>query len=524
MASRLLARCTFAGYSNPMHESSTSRRAVLGALAGGVAAALSSCATPLPPLPFRPTPVPTRITVVVGDAYTHVQGNPRDPQQYSSLQLVADGAIQRWTQAAEATLQGKVALTVRVADMLHATFWQEVTLNTASGSGSDTEQPLYLASHAMLRRLQAGGILADLRPLLDREHGLRGQLSADALTSLQWAGAQAGLPVALWPQLAATDARLPAPPAAWTWADAAAVPAGAGNWPVQLFPLAPTLEAWLWPQQADLLTADGTKTLIDQPAGIAAAGAYAQAFGPPPALSPVPGGGAPANLENLSPAQSQVFNAWAAQALQRRDQQIQKRQVSVWFPTGEWPPASPALHVWQDGVGPLRRLAPPGAAATGVPIIAYGLGIRADAAQPDLLWHAADALQAAAPDYLAYSPFTADQTAEGLRKRWSHLAADQATVLASILRLRLRPVWGVPTSWPQGQFAAPADVLTPAYWQRRISAVDAGTAQDFSRILTELIGTFSLVLGLGLLPPAQAAANAAQALLALMPLMQVRPT
>ena len=84
-------------------------------------------------------------------------------------------------------------------------------------------------------------------------------------------------------------------------------------------------------------------------------------------------------------------------------------------------------------------------------------------------------------------------------------------------------MWGVPTAWPQGQFAAPSDVLTPAYWQRRISAVDAGTAQDFSRILTELIGALSLVLGLGLLPPAQAATNSARALLALMPLMQVRP-
>ncbi len=303
-----------------MEGSSTSRRAVLVAFAGGVTAALSSCAASLPRLPFRPTPVPTRITVVVGDAYTHVQGNPRDPQQSASLQLVPDGAIQRWTKAAEVTLQGKIALTVRAADMIHSTFWQEATLNTASGSGSDIEQPLYLASHAMLRRLQSGGILANLAPLLDREHGLRGQLSPDALASLQWAGAQAGMPVALWPQLAATDARLPAPPAAWTWADAAAIPAGAGNWPVQLFPLAPTLEAWLWPQQADLLTTDGTKTLIDQPAGIAAASTYAAAFGTPPALSPVPGGGAPANLGVLGlgflpPAQAATNMAQALLAL-----------------------------------------------------------------------------------------------------------------------------------------------------------------------------------------------------------------
>jgi hypothetical protein len=376
----------------------------------------------------------------------------------------------------------------------------------------------------MLRRLWSGGILADLAPLLAREHAGREQLSPDALASLQWAGAQAGLPVALWPQLAATDARLPAPPAAWTWADAAVIPAGAGNWPVQLFPLAPTLEAWLWPQQADLLTADGAKTLIDQPAGIAASSAYAQAFGPPPALSPLPGGGAPADLGVLDAAQAKIYNAWAEAALSLRDQQIQQRQVSVWFPTEEWPPATPAPHPWQDAVGPLRRLAPPGAAATGVPIIVYGLGIRADAAQPDVLWQAAHALQAAAPGYLVYSPFTADQTAEGLRKRWSHLAADQAAVLAAVLKLRLRPVWGVPTPWPRGQFAAPSDVVTPAYWQRRISAVDNAGEQDFSRILTELIGTFSLVLGLGLLSPPQAATNMVQALLSLMPLMQVHPT
>jgi len=93
-----------------------------------------------------------------------------------------------------------------------------------------------------------------------------------------------------------------------------------------------------------------------------------------------------------------------------------------------------------------------------------------------------------------------------------------------VLKLRLRPVWGVPTPWPRGQFAAPSDVVTPAYWQRRISAVDNAGEQDFSRILTELIGTFSLVLGLGLLSPPQAATNMVQALLSLMPLMQVHPT
>jgi hypothetical protein len=91
-------------------------------VAGSVALGGSGCAAALPPLPFRPTPVPIRITVVVGDAYTHVQGDPRDPQQSSSAQLVADGAIQQWAKAAEATLQGKVALTVRAADMIHSSF------------------------------------------------------------------------------------------------------------------------------------------------------------------------------------------------------------------------------------------------------------------------------------------------------------------------------------------------------------------------------------------------------------------
>ncbi|MGI8912407.1 MAG: hypothetical protein ACR2JY_01235 [Chloroflexota bacterium] len=330
--------------------------------------------------------------------------------------------------------------------------------------------------------------------------------------------------MALWPQLAATDARLPAPPEAWTWSEAAAIPAGAGNWPVQLFPLAPTLEAWLWPHQADLLTTDGATTLIDQPAGMATAGAYAHAFGPPPALSPVPGGGAPAALGVLDADQTKVYNAWVPSAFQRREQQIQARQASVWFPGVEWPPQTVTPHVWQDSVGPLRRLAPPGAATAGAPVIAYGLGLRTDATQPDVLFLAARALQDAAPGYLAYSPFTADQTADGLRRRWSHLEVDQATALAAVLKLHLRPVWGVPSIWPPTQFGPPTDVVTPAYWQRRVSGVDSGGGQNFSRVLTELIGSFSLVLGLGLLPPPQAATNMAQALLTLMPLMQVRPT
>jgi hypothetical protein len=306
---RGLARGAVAGYSNGMRANTLRRRAVLSALASGFEVAHSSCAASLPSLPFRPTPVPICITIVIGDTYTHVQGDPRAPQQYASLQLVPDAAVQRWIAAAETTLQGKIVLSMRAADMIHSTFWQEATLNTASGSGSDTEQPLNLASHAMLRRLQAGSILADLGPLLAREQGLRARLSADALACLQWAGAQAGLPVALWPQSVATG---------------------------------------------------GT------------------AAGRPPT--------------------------------------------------------------------------------------------------------------------------------------------------AGILKLRWRPVWGVPTPWPPVPSAAPSDIVTPAYWRRRISALDGGPAQDFSRVLTELIGSLSLVLGLGMLPPAQAASDMAQALLALTPLLQVRPT
>lgn len=69
----------------------------------------------------------------------------------------------------------------------------------------------------------------------------------------------------------------------------------------------------------------------------------------------------------------------------------------------------------------------------------------------------------------------------------------------------------MPATWPPVQFGPPSDVATPTYWQRRVSAVDGG-GQDFSRVLTELIGSFSAVLALGLLSPPQAAANMALAL------------
>lgn len=306
----------------PRHSRRTALRELLRLAVGSATLSLTGCSATVPRLPFQPTPALPRLTVVVADAYTHVTG---DPKQFSGLQMAADVAIPRWVTAAQGTLQGNIDLGVRVIDAVHGSIWQDATLNTASGSGSSTEQPLYLASHATLRRLQAGHVLADLGPLLAREPGLSARLSADSLASLRWDGAQAGLPVALWPQLAATDARLPAPSANWSWDAAAAIPAGTGNWPVQLFPLLPTMEAWLWPHQADLLTADGKNTLIDQPAGVAACSAYANAFTASPALSPIPGGSKPAALGVLDADQAKAYNAWVDTALQMREQQIQGR-------------------------------------------------------------------------------------------------------------------------------------------------------------------------------------------------------
>ncbi|MGI8912408.1 MAG: hypothetical protein ACR2JY_01240 [Chloroflexota bacterium] len=113
-----------------------SRRTALQGLAqivvGSATFGFTGCAAALPRLPFQPTPVPTRLTVVVADAYTHVVG---DLKQYSSLQVAVDGAVQRWVTAAQGTLPRNVVLNVRVIDMIHGSVWQDVTLNTASGSG-----------------------------------------------------------------------------------------------------------------------------------------------------------------------------------------------------------------------------------------------------------------------------------------------------------------------------------------------------------------------------------------------------
>lgn len=488
----------------------STRRAVLRSLAGGVAVALSSCAAPIPSLPFRPAPLPTHVTVLVADAYVRVTGDAA----HRELQVVSvDDAIPKWAAAAAATLQGRATIAVRAGDLLHATFWQEIT-----AGGVTTEQPLYLASHAMLWRLRAGGLVADLHGRMAQDKGLAGgRLHPDAVAAFQWQGQQAGLPVALWPVLAATDARLPAPPDGWTWEDAARLPAGAG-WPVQLMPNAPPLEAWLWPHQADLATADGSKLLIDGLAGIAALAAYAKAFGPAGAssLSPLPGGGAAVG------STPQAYQDWTAQAVATRDQQVQRRQVGAWFPADEWPSSTTGPHRWSDAVGLLRRIEPPGAAQAGLPMVAYGLGVPNAAAQPDHMYQVARALQDTAPSFLAYSPFTADQTANGLQRHWAQLNLDRATALARILSRRLRPVWGVPRptfalgNWPLGD---PATITDAMQFNGSGPGGRLSNQAETSAMLDALTKSISLVTALGLLAPRAVAANAAHLLSVIWTLM-----
>jgi hypothetical protein len=459
-------------------------------------------------LPFRPTPVPTAITIVVGDAYVRASG---DAAQRATQTMQVDSAVMKWAAAAAEALHRQVALTVRAADLLHATFWQEVTTGAAPA-----EQPLYLASHAMLWRLRAGGLAADLGSQIARDKGLtRGRLHPDAGAALQWRGQQTGLPVALWPVLAATDARLPAPPDSWTWLDAARLPTGSG-WPVQLMPNTPPLEAWLWPQQADLATADGATLLIDDLAGVAALTAYAQAFGPAGALSPLPGGGAPGG------STPQAAQAWTAQAVAQRDQQVQMRQVATWFPVDEWPSSTTGPHPWSDAVGPLRRLAPPGATQSGLPIVTYGLGIPTATVKPDLMYQVGRALQDAAPGFLAYSPFATDLTVAGLQRRWVQLAPDQAATLAELFALRLRPVWGVPRppfalgNWPLGDL----DTIAEAAQFNGTGPAGAISHQaETSAMLAALTKSISLVTALGTLPPATVAANASHLLSVIFTLM-----
>jgi hypothetical protein len=445
---------------------------------------------------------------VVGDAYVHATG---DPAHRETQVINLDDSVPKWVTAAEEMLRGRVAMTVQTADLLHATFWQEIT-----AGGVTMEQRLYLTSHAMLWRLRAGGLVADVHGQMAQDKGLAGgRLHPDAVAALQWQGQQAGLPVALWPMLAATDARLPAPPVDWTWEDAARLPAGAG-WPVQLMPNAPPLEAWLWSHQADLATADGSKLLINESTGIAALAAYARAFGPTGALSPLPGGTTPFG------AMPQVIQAWTAQAVAMRDRQIQNRQVVAWFPADEWPPTTTGAHRWQDAVGSLRRLASPGATQSGLPMVVYGLGIPNAAPKPDLVYQVARALQDAAPKFLAYSPFRLDQGADGLRRQWGQLDIDQAAMLAQLLTLHLRPVWGVPRppfalgNWPLGD---PSTITDAMQFTGTGPTGMLSNQAETSAMFDALTKSVSLVTALRILAPGATAANAGHLLSVIFRLM-----
>jgi len=477
-------------------------RGLLGTL-GGAALPLASCRAPAPQLPFGPRSAQLPVSLVVGDAYIHVEGNTRDR---NSLVTVADEAVRKWAAAAQEALGGRTALRVRVADLAHGTLWLDATLATAAGGG--IEQPLYLASHAMLWRLRGGGLVADLGDRVARDRSLgAGRLHSDALGCFRWRGQLAGLPVALWPALMATDARLPALPESWTWDDAARLAVGAGTWPVQLLPDAPPLETWLWPHGADVVNPDGSRALLAQANALTALHAYANAFGPAGlgVLSPLPGGGLQRDeLGTLGGPWTPVYdvaeNTWGQRAMTQSAQQVRQRLVSAWFPVEEWPPVTATPHRFSDEIGPIQRVAPPGAHQANVPTMGYGLGIRADAAQPETLYAAARALQDAAPGFLAYSPFATDQTADALRRRWSILDANQAATLAAVLALRLRPVWGVTSARLTSNPFLPGwlpDATLGVRFNREIEQ----DYWDVPKRVEGLLKSLSVVVALGIVSP-----------------------
>ena len=204
---------------------------------------------------------------------------------------------------------------------------------------------------------------------------------------------------------------------------------------------------------------------------------------------------------------------------------MRNRHVAAWFPANEWPPSTPGPHAWSDAVGPLHRVTPPGSAQSGLPIVAYGLGIPTAAGNPDLLYQVARALQDVAPEFLAYSPFTADQTANGLRSRWGQLDTDQAATLARLFALRLRPVWGAPRSpfalgnWPLGE---PSTITEALQFDGKGPTGDLSHQAETSAMLAALTKSMSLVTALGMLPPATVAAHAAHQLSVIFTLMAQR--
>lgn len=476
-------------------------------------------------MPLRPVqPALAVLTMVVGDAYIHFSS---DDHQGNAMTTVVDEAVRRWVGDTAAVLAGRARLTVRVADMVHGTLWLDAMQTAASGA--QAEQPMYLASHGTLWYLRAGGLLADLRQYVAQDRSLRAGLHPDAISCLRWAGALAGLPVALWPLLLATDARLPTPAPDWTWSAMAPLPAGAG-WPVQLLPGAPPLETWLWPAQADAVSADGAQPLVGSSSAIAALHRYAAAFGPPGggSLSPLPAGGlasgeVPAFQAPLTNQTATAVAAWAQRAGTLARHQVRTRQVGAWFPDDEWPPLRPGPHAGDDAISALRRPAPPGASRFGVATLAYGLGLRRDAALPDLLYVAARALQDTAPASLAYSPFTRDQGAAALRQRWSQLDAGVAGDIAAALRWRLRPVWGVPSvqGAPAWRYGRPSDITDPPRYSStaalppRFGTVPGATSlskggiyPESSAVLGKVLTSLGQVVALGIMPIEVAAANA----------------
>jgi hypothetical protein len=463
-------------------------------------------------------PAPVTLPLVVAGSYLTFQ-----PAGVGAT--VVHDEVRKWAAAAEATLadHARIRMPVRAVD-LRLSVWSYATQTTAARAA---DQALYFGTHPILWRLRAGAVLADLQAQVGREKRYTDRLHPNALDCLRWQGTLAGLPVALWPALLATDASLPAPPMRWTWEDAAAIPTGAGAWPMQLLPEAPPLESWLWPHGAALADVGQRQVQLDQPAAVTALADYGAAFGPAGVgrLSPPPGG-------DLRPEEraaflsgpllgepSSIVQAWSGGAIAVRDQQVRSRLVGAWFPPGEWPPLEPAPHRWRDGVGSVRRLAPPGATRSGLPVIAYGVGIHRDAAYPDAAYQAALALQDTAPAFLPYAPATDDQRPSRLRERWDALDAAQASALAAILALPLRAAWSVPPPAAPGRpgWQAPfwreiglaKFIVQPENDDIQYLLRDGVDAPD---LLAALMQSLAQVLALGLLPVEQAAVNAVRQL------------
>lgn len=263
------------------------RRALLGALAGGVAWSLTGCQVPANPLQPPPTPIPvhhTRLGIVVNQTYSATDQQAMRAAYQRAVDAVAAKGLTIDRQMTWIPISSAQSAPVDIA----------TAIASASGSGSPLpdllifgNRPSLADSPYLLRQLLAQPLLRPIDSEMRRAPAKDAQdYLPNTLDTCRVDGVLYGLPLGVDPMLLLFDPRLLNEaglnmPVNWDWPGLLSAGQKLTRAPGQ-YGFAPEtfydMEVFLWQHGAAVLSADGQRCTLDAPAAIEAAGFYGDLF------------------------------------------------------------------------------------------------------------------------------------------------------------------------------------------------------------------------------------------------------